>query len=77
MIWTDLEYPTEQQQKYGFYVLVWEYKKRNMHLNSKQIAQDLDTRWHDVIGALRAYANFHCKDPWHGKCSCRPRTCKL
>ena len=73
MIWTDLEYPTEQQQKYAFYVLVWDYKKANLNRTCTEIAIALNTRFADVNGALQANANFHCKRPKRRVCHHNPK----
>ena len=73
MIWTDLMYPTEQQQKYAFYVLVWDYKRANPNKTVTQIAKDLDTQFADVNGALQARANFNCKRPHRKVCHHNPK----
>jgi len=73
MIWTDLEYPTEQQQKYGFYVLVWDYKRANPNKTCTEIAIALDTPFDDVNGALQAGANYHCYAPYRKRCHHHPK----
>ncbi len=76
MRYTDLEFATPQQQKYGFYMIVWDYKKANSHKTCTQIANALDTPFADVNGALQAGANFHCHSPRHKRCHHWPK-CSL
>jgi hypothetical protein len=73
MIWTDLEYPTEQQQKYAFYVLVWDYKKLNPKATCTEIAYALNTPFADVHGAMQARANYYCKRLRKKRCHHYPK----
>jgi hypothetical protein len=73
MRYTDLEFATPKQQKYGFYIIVWDYKKANPNKTCTEIANALDMQFADVNGALQAYANFHCKRPRRKVCHHNPK----